>query len=138
MSWSLRMATCSLVPSGVSAPVSARRNGRLAAPRAQGRIDGAVAHEADLDVAIDGAELRQHAGRAAIRAGALAVRHDAPGLDADRMVQLVDLDAVVERHAAIAHGEEREPAVVAEGPRAAAARQDHLVDEECTAMARIA
>ena len=107
MSWSLRMATCSLVPSGESAPeIGAqeltRRNGRLAAARAQGRVDGAVTHKADLDVAIDGAELRQDTGRAAIGAGALAVGQEAAFIDAHRLAQLVELDAVDVAEAGIA------------------------------------
>ena len=114
------------------------RRRRLPATDAERRIDGAVAHKPDLDIGADRAEFREDAGRAAESAGAFAVRYDAPRCDADRMMQFVDLDAVVERHPGIFHGEQRQPAVIAERPRPAAGGEDHFVDEKCVAVPWIA
>src|SRR5882672_3939791 len=111
---------------------------RMAAPDAERRVDGAVADETDLDVGTDGAEFGQNARRPAKGSGTFGIRDDAPRRNADRMMKLVDLDAVVERHPGIAHGEQGQPAIIAERSRSTARGENHFVDERCIALPRIA
>ena len=70
--------------------------GQAAADAAR-RVVGAVAEVDDVELAaVDRAELDVGAGRAAVPAGALAVGDDPLLVDDDRVLHLVDLDAVAE------------------------------------------
>ena len=87
----------------------------------------AVGH--DFDAAADGLELHVSAGCAPHPAGTLGIRNEALCEHADRVLQFVDLHAILVQHASGADVVGRDPAVPVHMPGAAAHSEAELVDE---------
>ena len=83
-----------------------------AAARAERRVEHAVADERDLDFAIHRPELDIKARRAAVPSRAFGIRNDMARVDQDRLIKLVQFDAVDEAETGIASVEIGQPGVV--------------------------
>ena len=92
-----------------------------------GGVDGAVTHVPNLHIASERAKLDPGAGRAPEGAGPFAIGNQPALVHQHRVMNLIDLDAVDQRHPRVAHGQHGKPSVTMRGARPPSTTQDHLV-----------